>query len=87
MEIIYHENFRKNFKKRVSPNKKLVTRFQERLELLIDNPDNPQLKNHKLIGTKKELNAFSVTGDIRVVYKIENSKLLLYDIGTRNQVY
>lgn len=87
MEIVYHENFRRNFKKRVSGNRKRVEKFQKRLELLLENPSSPQLKNHKLIGSKKEYSAFSVSGDVRVVYKMEGNTLFLYDIGTHNQVY
>ncbi|MBI3486516.1 type II toxin-antitoxin system YafQ family toxin [Candidatus Daviesbacteria bacterium] len=47
----------------------------------------PTLKDHKLIGKKFGFRAFSVTGDIRVVYKLINSDVWLYDIGSHNQVY
>jgi len=45
------------------------------------------LRDHKLIGKKKNFRAFSVTGDIRVVYIIVDSNIWLFDIGSHNQVY
>ncbi len=37
---------------------------------------------------KIELRAFSVTGDIRIVYfEINDESVLFLDIGTHNQVY
>ena len=87
MEIVYHTNFRRNFKKRIAPNSTLTEKFQKRLEILLENPNSPQLKNHRLIGSKNKYSAFSVSGNVRVVYRIENDTLFLYDIGTHNQVY
>lgn len=87
MKIVYHQTFRKHFKKRITPNKKLQTRFYQRLNLLIKNPDSPVLKRHRLKGKKKFYWSFAVSGDIRVIYRIERSTLYLYDIGTHAQVY
>ena len=87
MQIKYHKEFSKNYQKRISPNPKLVSKFQTKLKQFIDNPTSPGLKDHKLIGKLSSYRAFSVTGDIRVVYRIVNNELWLYDIGTHNQVY
>jgi addiction module RelE/StbE family toxin len=87
MKIKYHRNFSKNFKKRISHNPKLVTQFQNQLNRFIQNPNNPILRDHKLVGKKAEFRAFSVSGDIRVVYKIIGDEIRLYDIGSHNQVY
>jgi addiction module RelE/StbE family toxin len=87
MPIKYHKEFSKNYQKRIASNPKLVSKFQASLKLFINNPENPALKNHKLIGKLSDYRAFSVTGDIRVVYRIVNKELWLYDIGTHNQVY
>lgn len=38
MEILYHKNFLKNYRKRVLPNKKLDDKFKKRLKLLLENP-------------------------------------------------
>jgi addiction module RelE/StbE family toxin len=49
--------------------------------------NHPLLKNHSLKGNLSGYKAFSITGDIRVIYKKEKNKIILYDIGAHNQVY
>lgn len=87
MNINYHKNFIKHFKLRIEPNPALTKKFQERLDLFIQDRNNPTLKDHLLIGNKSGYRAFSITGDMRVVYKQFNEEVLLYDVGTHNQVY
>jgi addiction module RelE/StbE family toxin len=87
MKIEYHRSFLKSFRKRVRGDKRLVNKFEQRLKLRIVDPENYLLQDHQLIGKKFGYRAFSVTGDVRVVYKIEGDILRLYDIGSHNQVY
>ncbi len=87
MTIKYRKEFVKNYEKRIAQNPKLIIQFKKQLERFIQNPSYPTLKDHKLIGKKSEYRAFSITGDIRVVYKIINKEIWLYDIGSHNQVY
>lgn len=87
MEIYHHKKFLKNYRLRILPNPKLDSKFQERLELFVKDSSNPLLKDHQLIGDKSDYRAFSLTGDIRVVYKKSEDQILLHDIGTHNQVY
>lgn len=87
MTIKYHRTFKKHFRARIAPNPQLAVRFEERLLMKLQTPNNPLLYDHQLKGKKASYRAFAVTGDIRVVYKIDNNVLLLYDIGTHNQVY
>lgn len=88
MKIDVHENFDKAFRKRVNHNRKLVLQVHQRIALFQNNPNDPQLKNHRLTGSKKGQSAFSVTGDIRVIYRfLSDNHILLLDIGTHNQVY
>ncbi len=87
MQIKYHREFTKNYKKRIALNPKLVNQFRKQLEKFIQDFNNPILKDHKLIGEKSEYRAFSITGDVRVVYKIVDNEIWLYDIGSHNQVY
>lgn len=67
MKIYPTKDFVKAYKKRIEPNTKLVSRFEERYDLFEENPDNPVLKNHLLSGKLQGHRAFSITGDIRVV--------------------
>lgn len=88
MHLNYSQGFKKNFLKRVPANSSLEKRYKERLTLFIANRRNPMLRDHKLVGTLKGLRAFSVTGDVRVIYVEENDdSITLIDIGTHNQIY
>ncbi|MEK7497643.1 MAG: type II toxin-antitoxin system mRNA interferase toxin, RelE/StbE family [Patescibacteria group bacterium] len=87
MEIRLHKSFTKNYRKRILHDKKLDLAFEKRLTLFKQNSKNLLLKDHKLTGSMKEYRAFWITGDVRVVYKIENNLIRLYDIGSHNQVY
>lgn len=87
MRVKYHREFVKSYKKRIASNPKLVSQFQKQLQKFLDDKSNHTLKDHKLVGEKLEFRAFSITGDIRVVYKIVEDEVWLYDIGSHNQVY
>jgi addiction module RelE/StbE family toxin len=87
MKIKHHKGFYKNYRKRISSNSKLVSKFQAKLKQFIKSPKNPTLKDHKLVGRLSSYRAFSITGDVRVVYRIVGDELWLYDIGTHGQVY
>jgi addiction module RelE/StbE family toxin len=45
------------------------------------------LNDHPLTGKLKGLRAFSVGGDVRVVYQEAENYYLFLDIGSHNQVY
>ena len=88
MEIKLHSTFKKLYKSRIAPNKKLVQQTGVRISLFQSNRKNPSLKDHKLTGAKKELRAFSISGDIRIVYRpISDNEVIFLDIGSHNQVY
>lgn len=89
MQVKYHRRFLKNYRQRIASNKKLVLRFQQRLSLRLrlSDPQNAVLQDHHLLGRKSQYRAFSVAGDIRVIYTVEKDTICLYDIGTHNQVY
>ena len=87
MQILYHKNVLKNYKKRIVSNEKLDLQFKSQLEKFLADPSDVTLKNHKLTGQMKTYWSFSVTGDVRVIYRKVADDILLYDIGTHNQVY
>ena len=87
MILAWHRIFNKHFKARISSNKNLLGKFEERLELFLEKPNEPILKDHKLIGKLNDYRSFSIGGDFRVVYRIRGNILELYDIGSHNQVY
>lgn len=88
MTVSLSKSFLKSYKKRIKQNKKLDRQMAERVDLFKVNPANPMLHDHSLKGTKLGLRAFSVTGDVRIVYhRINEDEVELLDIGTHAQVY
>lgn len=87
MKIEYHRQFLKHFRQRILPYPKLKKRFEQRLRLRLEDTQSAVIKDHRLLGSKSEYRAFSLTGNIRVVYKVEGEVLRLYDVGSHSQVY
>ncbi len=88
MKIELHPDFKKSYKKRISNKPRLASKTKERIKLFQDDPNDPVLRSHQLKGAKKNLKAFSVTGNIRIVYlRISENHVVLLDIGSHNQVY
>lgn len=85
--VIYHKHFKKNLQKRILPNSRLVKQFEQRLKLFAEGVRDYPLDDHALIGTMKGLRAFSIGGDLRVVYRETEDQYELLDIGSHNQVY
>jgi len=85
--IKYHKQFKKHFKERVQTNKSSHQRFNERVKLFIEFPNDPTLRDHKLTGKKSQFRAFSIAGDVRVVYFKTEDFIYFIDVGSHNQVY
>ena len=82
-----HRTFEKHFKLRISLHKKLVTQFEVRYVLFIQGERGYPIDDHPLTGKLTGKRAFSVAGDIRVVYEEQSDAIIFLDIGTHNQVY
>ncbi len=87
MKVQFSASFTKKFNKRFLHNSTLKKKLRQRAELFQKNSTSPILKDHPLIGKKKGYRAFSVTGDIRVIYYVKDDIAYFMDIGTHNQVY
>ena len=88
VEVVFRKSFRQFFDARIRPNPKLYDRFLERLKLFCRQPSNPVLQDHPLTGKMNKNRAFSITNDIRVIYRIVDDGVVeLFDIGTHDQVY
>lgn len=87
MRIDETQRFRRSFKQRISPYSDLKREFRESLELFIENPQNPGLKDHALTGTMYGYRSFLVAQDLIIVYSRTEKAIVLYDIGSHNQVY
>jgi len=85
MKIKYHKKFEKRFKK-LSPSLKSKTILA--VEKFIKNPSDKTLSNHPLTGKLQGKRAFSVTGDVRVVFEEHDNYVLvvMLDVGGHSQV-
>lgn len=66
MQIIFHKNFKKGYKKLPT---KIRQKFKERLKLFVNDPYSPILNNHALHGKWQDFRSINITGDIRAIYK------------------
>lgn len=88
IQVELNRNFVKAYDKRIKLNLKLAAQTQERVDIFKVNSKSPILKDHALIGKKKGLRSFSITGDIRVIYYLKSDNLAIFvDIGSHSQVY
>lgn len=88
MTIYRHPQFKKSFKKRIAPDHTLDVKTTSRINMFMDNPRHPLLRDHALKGSKEGLRAFWVTGDIRIIYRRNSeNEVEFFDIGTHTQVY
>lgn len=63
--------------------------FNKRLELFIENKNNPTLGLHKLHGEYSNCYSINITGDWRAVFReLDNGKFIFFvAIGTHGQLY
>lgn len=88
IKLIWDKPFKKRFKKYISKNPDSLENIINKLAIFVNEPFHPELRNHKLSGNLKELRAICIEYDLRIIYKeIDDSKALLVDIGTHDDVY
>lgn len=82
--IDYSKLFRKEFSKTAKP---IKLKALERINELRTGKENPLHDIHPLHGEYAEYRSCNVTGDWRIIFRIENSTLFLRRIGTHPQLY
>lgn len=88
MKRIEHtKQFQKRLKQRYTHKPKVIEQLKLHLELFNDGVRKEPINDHPLTGKLKGLRAFSVGGDVRVVYQETEDCYLLLDVGSHNQVY
>ena len=88
IEYVWDNNFRRSYKKKISRNSELKSKFQQSIKMFSEEPFHIKLKTHKLSGTLKDCWAFSVDYDCRIIFKfIDKNRVLLIDIGSHDEVY
>lgn len=88
LQIKYNSLFNKQ-RKAAPLNIKIA--FRETLELFLDNPDHPSLRNHALREKYSGFRSIDVTDDWRALFKIRATKLKItitfHILGTHTQLY
>ena len=74
------KKFKKNYKLRISTNPKLVKKFNDRLRLFSEGKRGHPINDHQLSGDKLGLRSFSITTDIRVIYRETTEEYIFLDI-------
>jgi addiction module RelE/StbE family toxin len=77
--------FRQRFKGRISPHERLVADFLLSVEAFFQEPAT--VGDHALAAPMRELRAFWINDDYRVIYQVHDDEVLFVNIGTHAQVY
>lgn len=81
-------DFDKDYAELVAEDPTLQKVVFERIEFFKKNPDDTRLDNHVLTKKMKDRWAFSITDDIRIVYKWTGKKTVRFlAIGPHTKVY
>lgn len=85
MKILFHNNFKKEYKKLTSREQR---KCDERVLLFGENPYSTVLKNHPLHGVFKGFRSISIMGDIRAIYELIDDDIAYFiTIGTHSDLY
>ncbi len=84
MNIFLHKDFKRGYKKLTKTQKE---KFKERRSLFLQDQFNPILNNHALSGKYKGYRSINVTGDLRIIYKVQEEKVVFVKIGSHSTLY
>ena len=85
MKIKFHKYFEKKYQKLPQ---KIKSKVKERLNIFLQDPFATILNNHALTGNYSGYRSVNVTGDIRMIYKLENDSLAVFvTIGSHSELY
>lgn len=84
MEIRFHKNFKKRFKKIPV---KIQEQFYERLEVFIQNKFDKILNSHAVDKAFPDCKSINVSGDYRAIFKDNGDVAVFITIGTHSELY
>ena len=84
-EVYLSRHFDRNLKKITKNNPRLKIKIRDKVETLLLNPKHVSLRLHKL--SEKNNWSISITSDIRIIFTIDENKILLNRIGGHDDVY
>ena len=87
--ILYPDSYLKRASKFLKKHPELRNQYQKTLELLEVNPYHPSLRLHGLQGRLAGLSSVSINLSYRLVleFVIQDSDIILVDVGSHDQVY
>ena len=87
LNIAIHKTFTKELKK-AKLNSTNTAKLFMFISLLLNEEELPsESRDHELTGNYKDTKEFHISGDLLVVYRIEDSTLELLRIGTHSQLF
>lgn len=87
LNLSIHKLFTKDLKK-ANLNPTNSAKMYIYISLLLNNEELPiEAKDHSLLGEYKDTREFHISGDLLIIYRIENNNLQLIRIGTHSQLF
>jgi mRNA-degrading endonuclease YafQ of YafQ-DinJ toxin-antitoxin module len=85
MNLYPTPHFKQKLKQKVKTKPPLQLKIKQKLNLLIEKPNNPALRLHKLKG--KRLNQYSIhiESNLRITFLKEKGEYILTDLVTHDQ--
>lgn len=88
LKIKNSRKFEQDFEELVIDDGELEYLIRDKIKLFENKPDDTRLKNHALKKKMKGQHAFSITDDIRIIYKWTGKKTVRFlAIGPHGRVY
>ncbi|MFA5318457.1 MAG: type II toxin-antitoxin system mRNA interferase toxin, RelE/StbE family [Patescibacteria group bacterium] len=84
MEVTFHRNFKKKFKKLPL---KIQQQFYERLELFLHDKFNKILNNHAVGSVFPNCRSINISGDYRTIFYSQGNAIIFITIGTHSDLY
>ena len=87
LDLAIHKIFIKDLKKaKLNPTNS--AKLFMYISLLLNNEELPnEAKDHNLLGDFKDVKEFHISGDLLILYRINNDTLELLRIGTHSQLF
>jgi mRNA-degrading endonuclease YafQ of YafQ-DinJ toxin-antitoxin module len=85
-KIVRTLTFRSHFRSRIQFDLELKEKYYQQVSLFM-NGDIQATHPHALKGSMNGLKAFSISSDIRIIYREETTHYIFLDIGTHQQIY
>jgi len=87
LTLAVHKTFTKDLKN-VKLNPTNSAKLFTYISLLLSGKElPPQARDHSLLGEYKDVREFHISGDLLVIYRVENNTLELLRLGSHSQLF